>query len=553
MKYSKFIMAAALLMTCLTAFSCTDEFTWTVPPKWEPKPDPGIESYDLTMENFLSEMVSFEEQAKFPAVAYKCCQESSRDRRSTTPGTPEWFANDDGWGFVRDEVNEGRQERVIFEQTGPGVIVRMWTTSFQAPTVVLRFYFDGAEKPSWEIPSLDLQQICSSLGKEWRTYLKSGLSQPGSEWVRGSSLYLPIPYAQGCKITLEEQDNSLNNPSRYYQINYRSYPENTKIETFSAKVLQRVQKQVAEVNRTLQSPSVKMSGRLVTGSATLAPGATLAVDLPAGSRAVSETKITVVTPEGGDYAQIMSDMIFTAEFDGMRTVAVPLADFSGAGPGAATVKSWLLSSDGAGAVVSRWPMPYKSSGRMVIRNTGISQAEVKLAVRVDTYTWDERTLYFHAAWKKADGQRIIYWSDYANGYDWGFASITGGRGVLRGDVYAINNQTHNWPGEGDEKIWVDDETFPSHFGTGVEDYYSFCGDFRYMSPFSGESRLDAPDFHGFNNHHRQRCLDGIPFGSKLRFDLEMEGHEAGRADLVSTVVWYGDLQTKAEGAEEFKF
>ena len=56
-------------------------------------------------------------------------------------------------------------------------------------------------------------------------------------------------------------------------------------------------------------------------------------------------------------------------------------------------------------------------------------------------------------------------------------------------------------------------------------------------------------FNGFNNHYRQRSLDGIPFNSRLKFDLEMEGHEAGRADIVNTVFWYGDLETRAKGFE----
>ena len=110
-----------------------------------------------------------------------------------------------------------------------------------------------------------------------------------------------------------------------------------------------------------------------------------------------------------------------------------------------------------------------------------------------------------------------------------------------------------WPGEGDEKIWVDDETFPSHFGTGVEDYYSFCGYFRYLSPFGGEPRLDNNDFHAYNNHYRMRALDGIPFNSKLRFDLEMEGHEAGRADISNAIFWYGDAATRAVGFRQFNF
>ena len=44
-----------------------------------------------------------------------------------------------------------------------------------------------------------------------------------------------------------------------------------------------------------------------------------------------------------------------------------------------------------------------------------------------------------------------------NGYEWDFASIAGGRGVYFGDVFSVNNHTTGWPGEGDEKIWVDAE------------------------------------------------------------------------------------------------
>lgn len=548
----RLLLLPAMLCTCLSAASCTDEFTWTTPPPWEPTPKPEPADYDVTLEKLLAEMTSFAEAAKFPAQNYTCRQESSRDRRSVVPGTPDWFANDDGWGYVRDEVNEGRAERVLFEHEGPGVITRIWFTSFQAPTTTIRFYFDGAEKPAWEIPSFDLQDICASLGEEWKgVILRGGLAQPGAEWNRGSSLYLPIPYAEGCKITLEEQDQSLVNPSRYYQINYRAYEGSPRIETFGKEALLRAQETIKEANRTLLRPTVKMAGRLVSKSQRLAPGEEMEIALPEGGRAVTETRIEVACDKA-EYEQAMDSLIFLASFDGTQTVALPVADLSAAGPGAGAVKSWFVTADGEGSVTLRYPMPYRTGGSMTVRNTSRSvTAEVKLTARADVFPWDERTLYFHAARKLTHDVQIIYWSDYARCYDWEFARIEGGRGVLRGDLFSIDNQTHEWYGEGDEKIWVDGEDFPSHFGTGIEDYYSFCGYFRYLSPFGGEPRLDANDFHGRNTHYRMRALDAIPFRSSLRFDLEMEGHEAGRAHILNAVCWYGDPDTHIVGFQSY--
>ena len=49
-----------------------------------------------------------------------------------------------------------------------------------------------------------------------------------------------------------------------------------------------------------------------------------------------------------------------------------------------------------------------------------------------------------------------------------------GKGVYVGDTLTLFNGDKLWWGEGDEKIYVDDETFPSHFGTGTEDYYCYA-------------------------------------------------------------------------------
>lgn len=62
-----------------------------------------------------------------------------------------------------------------------------------------------------------------------------------------------------------------------------------------------------------------------------------------------------------------------------------------------------------------------------------------------------------------------------------------GRGVFKGDVLSLYNWCPRWYGEGDEHIWVDGESFPSHFGCGTEDYYNttYAPIHVYHFPFGG--------------------------------------------------------------------
>lgn len=117
--------------------------------------------------DFLDELVSWDAHTRYPTVAYTCRLESSRDRRSVTPGSPEWFANDDGWGYIRMEYNSGREEKVIFDENHPGVISRIWLTSFGSPEVVVRFYLNGENEPSFQIDDYNLKTFGSIAGYHW--------------------------------------------------------------------------------------------------------------------------------------------------------------------------------------------------------------------------------------------------------------------------------------------------------------------------------------------------------------------------------------------------
>lgn len=78
-------------------------------------------------------------------------------------------------------------------------------------------------------------------------------------------------------------------------------------------------------------------------------------------------------------------------------------------------------------------------------------------------------------------------------------------------------------GEGDEKIYVDGEGFPSLFGTGTEDYYGYAwsGTTPFSRAFHALTRAEGPGFAGRSAINRFHVLDALPFARDFRFDLEL--------------------------------
>ncbi|MDR3250281.1 MAG: DUF2961 domain-containing protein [Tannerella sp.] len=498
----------------------------------------------ITMESLLDEMVSVESQAAFPDPYYICLQESSYDRRSVSPDLPGWFANGDGFGIISVDSSGGREEKVMFDETGPGVITRIWITTLDKRGT-WRFYFDGAATPELVVPAYDLMLMnISGVGK--------GLVQPHTSYTPegkgGNTSFLPLPFAKSCRITFEDQ-KEINPTPKYYQINYRKYPENTAIETFSLKAAERAAAKISETDRLLLNPVVGKSGKILEETGRIAAFDSLAIVLPQGENAVYEVVADIGGINPGEYAQLMREIIFVAEFDDKQTVWAPLSDYSGGGMGAPRVESWYLTSDGKGKVVSRWLMPYKKSGTIKLLNISSSPVNAGLRVNVSPKKWNAESLYFHASWKQERGIYIHNNPDEEDKcIEWNFATITG-KGIYKGDVLSLYNHAPRWYGEGDEKIWVDGDTFPSHFGTGTEDYYnsSWAPVIPFHTPFGGAPRADMDSSHGYNTFFRTRNLDGIPFGKKFVFDIEMLGWDSGFVDYSTTVYWYGDYEAKAHG------
>lgn len=108
-------------------------------------------------------------------------------------------------------------------------------------------------------------------------------------------------------------------------------------------------------------------------------------------------------------------------------------------------------------------------------------------------------------------------------FDINYVPLTG-KGIYTGDAIALLNTEYAWWGKGDEKIYVDNESFPSHIGTGTEDYYGYawCRPEGFTHhPINGQPDGSGNFWPGFTVNIRQRGLDGIPFNNSIQVDMEM--------------------------------
>lgn len=196
-----------------------------------------------------------------------------------------------------------------------------------------------------------------------------------------------------------------------------------------------------------------------------------------------------------------------------------------------------------------WAMPFERNCTITLTNYGEQPVEISKAAAVSgKWQWDERSMHFGTTWQQfthihARGDEFAQ--------DLTFADLKG-RGVYVGDAVTVYNPNLGWWGEGDEKVYVDGETFPSHFGTGTEDYYGYAWG-RYEPwinhPFVAQPIGDGCYAHiGLAQNTRVRSLDAIPFTRSLRFDMELFDWSNIHLNYAPITFWYmlpgGEIQPK---------
>lgn len=495
----------------------------------------------VTFEGLLLEMTDPARHARLRKPAFRCAQFSSYDRASVAPDEDGWFANMDRSHFLHTEERDGETTCVLMDAEGPGAIVRFWGT-WHGPgggpfsNGTLRIYLDGAEEPVIEGPLADVLSGGRLVGPP----LSRGVSPSTDPGQQGHNLYLPIPYAEHCRVTYTTsapiEPGAREGEALYYQINYRIYDEGTRVQSFTPDALARSEMLLAWMQRSLARAEALslVEPKRRRFSATLKRDQPEVIELE-GPAAIRELSFKL---ESRDLAQSLRSVVLQLIFDGTRTVWCPIGDFFGVGPVPRAYQTFYTEVSVDGTMTCRWVMPFSRDAQVVLLNLGAEPAKV-VCGDITTEPWDFRddSLYFHATWRQY--AELETQARGADARDLNYVEIQGA-GHYVGDVLCITNGAQAWWGEGDEKVYVDGEPFPSHFGTGTEDYYGYAWarPESFSAPFHAQPCGDGAQQGGFVSNLRWRGLDVIPFEFSLKVDMELWHWAETRMNFAPTTFFY---------------
>ena len=513
----------------------------------------GSAAEEVSISSLLREMLDRDQVAQFPTHDFRLKQDSSYNRVSVKPEPPKneptgWFANSDfntkpeHGRFIRIEKNQGREEFVLMEDEGAGAIVRTWMPwrkqTSGTTNAILRIYIDGNPEPVIE-------------GNQFELFQGKGLVPfpLAHESLRSAVSFFPIPYAKGCKVTVSECPF-------FFQFTYREYDDEVSVKSFTMEDFEAVKPLIDETCESLLDPQDATEGKGFKLAGTLAPNEEKEVSLTEGMAAVRALSVKLA-----DYSdpEITRKVVLKMSFDGKETVWCPIGDFFGCGIGLNPMQGWFRTVAEDGTMRSRWVMPYQKNATVSLLNLNEKPVEVEAEAITGDWKWDADSLYFHAQWR---GQYPVPTRPFS---DWNYVTIKG-RGVYVGDTLTIMNPVEKWWGEGDERIYVDGEDFPSIFGTGTEDYYAYSWGGRstdfYEHPFHAQPfchkynklnrKTDSNERNtmGFSVETRSRALDTMPFSSSLQLDMEVWSGSDCEMGYQVGVYWYGDAETTSNRKPE---
>ena len=245
--------------------------------------------------------------------------------------------------------------------------------------------------------------------------------------------------------------------------------------------------------------------------------------------------------------------------ESMPSVETPIGDFFGMGHGMSknywSAPLTMCPEDGRG-YNCYFPMPFSSEARIEVANESNEPMMLYFYIDYEEYVSPiQSPLRFHAQWRRELTQSTADPALDGEAFQFSGENLTGehnyvileaqGKGHYVGCNMNIHNLRYtgkmNWPGEGDDMIFIDEEPWPPRLhGTGCEDYFgtAFCPTEEYCAPYNGVILAGGNNWSGKISYYRYHIEDPVMFEKSIKVTIE-HGHNNHRADdYSSTAYWY---------------
>lgn len=437
--------------------------------------------------------------------------------------------NDDGFEARYSFLYRDGAEWVLFDEEGPGCLYVLRTICHKG---TVRVYLDGAKTATFAWPAQDIYS--GDTPPFVKPFVGDEETAHGSSWS-----YVPIPYARGCKVTIDEMEKP-----HFYNIFAHKYPADTAVKTFDgAADLSRAAKWWSN---PAQPPEPSVPLRHERGSLRAEPGkAAVLADLE-GAGAIVRLRIRFAEGAFDPAARLTLRAYW--EKNPVPAIDAPLSSFFALGcpraldalahadpawqhteryvAGVVKPRSLYVGQSTDGWFYCNFPMPFWKSARIEIVNRSHDEA-VEFAYEVDHHDkpYPDAAGYFFAMHREETPLR--HRQDYC------ILDITG-RGHYVGCVVTMSSVHRDSPYntelfrgylEGDARFYVDGNRTPFVASTGTEEYFNW-GWYDLLK----HDGVFAYPTHGYPLHvggpvdhsvmYRFHAGEVVPFHRAFRFDLE---------------------------------
>lgn len=498
----------------------------------------SIAAEPLTQANLLRRMIDLDRLADPPGLGERAILFSSFDRASRAVEAGRyvnWDADDDAGQFVRDDFNGDWS--VMAEADGPGYVARIWV---DAPAGEFEIWIDGRKVVTSAMP-LFFEGGVAPFGEPltYRTTEAGG-------WVN----LLPIGYAKSLAVVCRGF-------SGRYQIDCRRVADGERVISFDGKLDDDARKALKDVTLAMQlglSQEALFGARKTVAYSNkqeLAAGAKLVEEIK-GAGTIRGLFVGLTDRRNPRQVFALRKCVIRVFFDGRAEpqVEAPLVDFFGSGFDLRETRGIPIGTDydlrmplpdrkpGEDRFMyCFFPMPFANGVRVEIENLNEGRESIGLLtyVRFDREGAPAGRLRFHARFNSEDP---------CGSFDYPLLTALGA-GRLVGCTLSVDCPRPDWWGRGDHKVWVDDDSFPSIYGTGTADYVNDTPPLhRHSEAYSGAPLVNP---FGKQSIYRWHIADDVPFRRALAFAIE-NWQEDQRKDVSysSVAYWYATPDSTAK-------